>query len=91
MRTTGQYNSIMDLVRKLYRAEGWKVFYRGYLANSLGGKTKFRSDPQTRRPITPTVALLVFPAAGIDFALYEYLRRIYREKVTSLEEPSNSP
>jgi hypothetical protein len=31
---------------------------------------------------------LVFPAAGIDFALYEYLRRVYREKVTSLEEPS---
>jgi hypothetical protein len=32
--------------------------------------------------------ILVFPACGIDFALYEYLRRIYREKVTSLEEPS---
>ncbi|CAF1651614.1 unnamed protein product, partial [Didymodactylos carnosus] len=30
----------------------------------------------------------VFPAAGVDFALYEYLRRLYREKVTSLEEPS---
>jgi hypothetical protein len=33
-------------------------------------------------------SILVFPAAGIDFALYEYLRRVYREKVTSLEEPS---
>lgn len=40
MRTTGQYSSIIDLIRKLYRAEGWKVFYRGYLANSLGGKTE---------------------------------------------------
>ncbi|CAF2689508.1 unnamed protein product [Rotaria sp. Silwood2] len=66
MRTTGQYSSIMDLIRKLHQSEGWKVFYRGYVANSLG----------------------VFPAAGIDFALYEYLRRVYREKVTSLEEPS---
>ena len=32
----------------------------------------------------------VLPAAGIDFALYEYLRRVYREKVTALEEPSKS-
>ena len=39
MRTTGQYKSIMDLVRKLYQAEGWRVFYRGYIANSLGGKS----------------------------------------------------
>ena len=30
----------------------------------------------------------MLPAAGIDFALYEYLRRIYREKITALEEPS---
>jgi len=40
MRTTGQYKSIMDLVRKLYQAEGWRVFYRGYIANSLGGKSR---------------------------------------------------
>ena len=40
MRTTGQYRSMMDLIRKLYQSEGWKVFYRGYLANSLGGKKK---------------------------------------------------
>ncbi|CAF1020248.1 unnamed protein product [Rotaria sordida] len=66
MRTTGQYKSIIDLIRKLHQSEGWKVFYRGYLANSLG----------------------VLPAVGIDFALYEYLRRVYREKVTSLEEPN---
>ncbi len=38
MRTTGQYKSTMDLIRKLYQSEGWKVFYRGYFANSLGGK-----------------------------------------------------
>jgi hypothetical protein len=38
MRTTGQYKSIMDLIRKLYQSDGWKVFYRGYFANSLGGK-----------------------------------------------------
>jgi hypothetical protein len=40
MRTTGQYKSIMDLIRKLYQGEGWRVFYRGYLANSLGGKNR---------------------------------------------------
>jgi hypothetical protein len=40
MRATGQYSSIMNLIGKLYRAEGWRVFYRGYLANSLGGKHK---------------------------------------------------
>ncbi|CAF0737379.1 unnamed protein product [Didymodactylos carnosus] len=66
MRTTGQYKTIFELIRKLYNAEGWRIWYRGYLANSIG----------------------VFPAAGVDFALYEYLRRLYREKVTSLEEPS---
>ena len=33
-------------------------------------------------------SITVFPAAGIDFAFYEYLRRIYREKLTSLDEPS---
>jgi len=38
MRTTGQYKSIRDLVQKLYQAEGWRFFYRGYFANSLGGK-----------------------------------------------------
>lgn len=37
MRTTGQYKSLLDLVRKLYYGEGWRVFYRGYFANSLGG------------------------------------------------------
>ena len=42
MRTTGQYNSIMDLIRKLYQGEGWRVFYRGYLANSLGGQASAR-------------------------------------------------
>ena len=36
MRITGQYKSIMDLIRKLYQSEGWRVFYRGYLANLLG-------------------------------------------------------
>ena len=84
MRTTGQYKSIMDLVRKLYQADGWRVFYRGYLANSLGGtrRQKFIFYSQEN------FLFLVFPAAGIDFALYEYLRRVYREKVTSLEEPS---
>ncbi|CAF3661701.1 unnamed protein product [Rotaria sp. Silwood1] len=66
MRATGQYSSIIDLIRKLHQSEGWKVFYRGYFASILG----------------------VLPAAGIDFALYEYLRRVYREKVTALEEPS---
>ena len=39
MRTTGQYKSILDLVRKLYQGEGWRVFYRGYFANSLGGES----------------------------------------------------
>ena len=43
MRTTGQYSSIMDLIRKLYQSEGWRVFYRGYLANSLGGNEDRRS------------------------------------------------
>lgn len=84
MRTTGQYKSLMDLVRKLYQSEGWKVFYRGYFANSLGGMKQDKEKLKNKI----FFLILVFPAAGIDFALYEYLRRVYREKVTSLEEPS---
>ena len=85
MRTTGQYSSILDLIRKLYRSEGWRVFYRGYFANSLGGNEK--RCLLTHGWLTP-ISTLVLPAAGIDFALYEYLRRVYREKITALEEPS---
>jgi hypothetical protein len=85
MRTTGQYKSTMDLIRKLYQSEGWKVFYRGYFANSLGGKKNDRILNLFTKKI---FLILVLPACGIDFALYEYLRRIYREKITSLEEPS---
>jgi hypothetical protein len=84
MRTTGQFNSIRDLIRKLYQSEGWKVFYRGYLANSLGGRKRVTFEIIHKE----IFSILVFPAAGIDFALYEYLRRVYREKVTALEEPS---
>lgn len=36
LRKSGQYNGISDCMRNIYKAEGIKAFYRGYLMNSLG-------------------------------------------------------
>lgn len=36
LRKTGQYSSMLDCVRKIYRHEGLKAFYRGYFVNTIG-------------------------------------------------------
>lgn len=36
LRKTGEFNGISDCVRKIYRKDGLKAFYRGYLLNTLG-------------------------------------------------------
>ena len=36
LRNTNEYSGILDCGRKLYRSEGLKVFYRGYVPNLLG-------------------------------------------------------
>lgn len=36
LRKTGQYTSILDATQKIYRIEGIKSFYRGYIPNLLG-------------------------------------------------------
>ncbi|KAK9882386.1 hypothetical protein WA026_020909 [Henosepilachna vigintioctopunctata] len=36
LRKTGQYNSIADAAFKIYRNEGLRSFYRGYIPNILG-------------------------------------------------------
>lgn len=36
LRKTGQFNGIVDCAKKVYQAEGAKVFYRGYVPNILG-------------------------------------------------------
>ncbi|XP_055611106.1 calcium-binding mitochondrial carrier protein SCaMC-2 isoform X2 [Uranotaenia lowii] len=36
LRKTGQYSSIMDAATKIYRREGLRSFYRGYIPNMLG-------------------------------------------------------
>jgi solute carrier family 25 phosphate transporter 23/24/25/41 len=36
LRKTGQYSSMADCVRKIYKNEGIKAFYRGYLMNTIG-------------------------------------------------------
>ncbi|XP_055538928.1 calcium-binding mitochondrial carrier protein SCaMC-2 isoform X4 [Wyeomyia smithii] len=36
LRKTGQYSSIMDAANKIYRREGLRSFYRGYIPNMLG-------------------------------------------------------
>ena len=36
LRKSGEFTGIIDCVRKLYRAEGLKVFYKGYIPNLLG-------------------------------------------------------
>lgn len=36
LRKTGQYSSILDAATKIYRREGLRSFYRGYIPNMLG-------------------------------------------------------
>ncbi|KAK3087277.1 hypothetical protein FSP39_003967 [Pinctada imbricata] len=36
LRKTGQYSGIIDCAKKVYRTEGARVFYRGYVPNILG-------------------------------------------------------
>ena len=36
LRKTGQYNSIVDCIHKIYKNEGIKAFYRGYIMNTIG-------------------------------------------------------
>lgn len=36
LRTTGQYNGILDAVKKLYRINGLRAFYRGFYVNLAG-------------------------------------------------------
>lgn len=36
LRKTGEFNGISDCARKIYRKEGMRAFYRGYLMNTLG-------------------------------------------------------
>lgn len=36
LRTTGQYRGAFDAFKKIYRNEGPRAFYRGYLPNLLG-------------------------------------------------------
>ncbi|KDR20496.1 Calcium-binding mitochondrial carrier protein SCaMC-2, partial [Zootermopsis nevadensis] len=36
LRKTGEFNSIVDAAKKMYRKGGWQTFYRGYVPNLLG-------------------------------------------------------
>jgi len=36
IRTTGQYNGIADAMRKIYKIEGYRTFYRGFCVNLAG-------------------------------------------------------
>jgi solute carrier family 25 phosphate transporter 23/24/25/41 len=36
LRKTGEFSSIFDAARKMYRKGGWQTFYRGYVPNLLG-------------------------------------------------------
>lgn len=36
LRKTGEFKSIIDAAYKIYKREGWKAFYKGYIPNLLG-------------------------------------------------------
>jgi solute carrier family 25 phosphate transporter 23/24/25/41 len=36
LRKTGEFNSIIDAAKKMYKKGGWQTFYRGYVPNLLG-------------------------------------------------------
>ncbi|XP_033733359.1 calcium-binding mitochondrial carrier protein SCaMC-2-like [Pecten maximus] len=64
LRKTGQFNGILDCAMKVYKNEGIRMFYRGYVPNIMG----------------------IIPYAGIDLAVYETLKKMYRQK-TNGEDP----
>ena len=36
LRRTGEYDGVFDCAKKLFKSEGLRVFYRGYVPNLLG-------------------------------------------------------
>ncbi|XP_035742710.1 calcium-binding mitochondrial carrier protein SCaMC-2-like isoform X1 [Vespa mandarinia] len=36
LRKTGEFSSIIDAAKKIYKQGGWKSFYRGYIPNLIG-------------------------------------------------------
>ena len=36
LRKTGELTGILDCAKQIYKAEGWKVFYKGYWPNLVG-------------------------------------------------------
>lgn len=36
LRTTGQYHGIVDAMKKIYKIEGYRTFYRGFCVNLAG-------------------------------------------------------
>ncbi|OWF41122.1 calcium-binding mitochondrial carrier protein SCaMC-2-like [Mizuhopecten yessoensis] len=64
LRKTGQFNGIFDCAMKVYKNEGIRMFYRGYVPNIIG----------------------IIPYAGIDLAVYETLKKTYRQK-TNGQDP----
>ncbi|XP_060074941.1 calcium-binding mitochondrial carrier protein SCaMC-2-like [Ylistrum balloti] len=64
LRKTGQFNGIFDCAMKVYKNEGIRMFYRGYVPNIIG----------------------IIPYAGIDLAVYETLKKMYRQR-TNGQDP----
>ena len=53
LRRTGEYSGIFDCAKKLYKAEGFRVFYRGYIPNLLGILPYAGTNPRYN-PLTPS-------------------------------------
>lgn len=96
LRKTGQYNGVSDCVRKIYKTEGLRAFYRGYFMNTLGIggvgvdfaiyetlKAKYRElYPETTQP--SVVALLTMANTSSTLAMFStYPLFLIRTKMQS--------
>lgn len=82
LRKTGQYTGMLDAAKKIYKVEGVRSFYRGYIPNVLGNfLIQHIFESKWHR-----MFLGIIPYAGIDLAVYETLKKKYLAKHTEHQE-----
>lgn len=103
LRKTGQYNGISDCIRKIYKTEGIKAFYRGYLLNTLGIagvgvdlalyetlKTKYK-EYYPNNPQPSVFALLLIANTSSTCAMYStYPLFLVRTRMQSSNNPNDN-
>jgi solute carrier family 25 (mitochondrial phosphate transporter), member 23/24/25/41 len=103
LRKTGQYKNVFDCVSKIYKHEGVRAFYRGYLLNTLGIggvgvdfavyetlKNKYKSTyPDSPQP--SSLAVLLIANISSTSAMYlTYPLFLIRTRMQSSNNPKDN-